>query len=474
MGVKWQSPLGPSRSSCSSPTLSSPPTPSAPSSSPCSRAHPPLANTSELALSTLAATFALFRRTLNLEAKVNQQWSQELGAAGRLTIQSVLGCCGYFSPGDGQRDVLFAEYTARVQAAVFGVSGEGVDEVVYSIMAAGLPFSNNVTYRFGKGIMPKAYRLSREAMAVIMEQYASQLADQYGADAAAHMIANNSGNTGPRAQTHTRGSELSGLSGMGSGGGGGYIIPAVLSRIPYFDSIPIPFFVYPFPSSFIPSPLRFFVLPLPTPFFVPFPPFFTSIGAQMPPNPFSPNPTPAASASDLNLTGPRPHQDEEGDEEGDGYSYGYGGVDEGDERGAGGQHAKYESLDIGAARQRRYDILYTHAFPVRSYISCVHATFRRELRVNTWRKGGGGVTRAWAGKPLHFCSLPLRRNSTNLGLNGRTAILGLTWIRYATGTGPRQVFREALARLAASKFLKVLKINLGLGLPALYLATSEE
>ncbi|KAJ7767320.1 hypothetical protein B0H16DRAFT_1521762, partial [Mycena metata] len=37
-------------------------------------------------------------RTLNLEAKVNQQWSQELGAAGRLTIQSVLGCCGYFSP----------------------------------------------------------------------------------------------------------------------------------------------------------------------------------------------------------------------------------------------------------------------------------------------------------------------------------------------------------------------------------------
>ncbi|KAJ7717407.1 hypothetical protein B0H16DRAFT_1611371 [Mycena metata] len=38
------------------------------------------------------------RRTLNLEAKVNQQWSQELGATGRLTIQSVLGCCGYFSP----------------------------------------------------------------------------------------------------------------------------------------------------------------------------------------------------------------------------------------------------------------------------------------------------------------------------------------------------------------------------------------
>ncbi|KAJ7719583.1 hypothetical protein B0H16DRAFT_1739287 [Mycena metata] len=111
------------------------------------------------------------------------------------------------------------------------------------IMAAGLLCSNHVTYRFGEGMMLKAYRLSRDAMAVIMAQYAS---------------------------------------------------------------------------------------------------------AQMPPNPFSPNPTPAASASDLNLAGPRPHED--GDEEGDGYSYGYGGVEEGDERGAGGQHAKYESLDIGAGR----------------------------------------------------------------------------------------------------------------------------
>ncbi|KAJ7732535.1 hypothetical protein B0H16DRAFT_1468513 [Mycena metata] len=99
--------------------------------------------------------------------------------------------------------------------------------------------------------------------------------------------------------------------------------------------------------------------------------------AQMPPNPFSPNPTPAASASDLNLAGPRPHED--GDEEGDGYSYGYGGVEEGDERGAGGQHAKYESLDIGAASyfafashhsfsyritlRRRYYIPYTPCIP---------------------------------------------------------------------------------------------------------------
>jgi hypothetical protein len=32
--------------------------------------------------------------------------------------------------------------------------------------------SNHVTYRFGKGMMPKAYRLSMNSMAVIMDNYA--------------------------------------------------------------------------------------------------------------------------------------------------------------------------------------------------------------------------------------------------------------------------------------------------------------
>ncbi|KAJ7807339.1 hypothetical protein B0H14DRAFT_3881956 [Mycena olivaceomarginata] len=31
-------------------------------------------------------------------AGINQQWSQQLGAQGRLTVQETLGCCGYFSP----------------------------------------------------------------------------------------------------------------------------------------------------------------------------------------------------------------------------------------------------------------------------------------------------------------------------------------------------------------------------------------
>ncbi|KAJ7711179.1 hypothetical protein B0H16DRAFT_1745351 [Mycena metata] len=84
------------------------------------------------------------RRTLNLEAKVNQQWSQELA----LPAASPSNPC----------------------------SGAA------AIMATGLLCSNHGTYRFGKGMIPKAYRLSREAMAVIMEQYASicvELGDEH-------------------------------------------------------------------------------------------------------------------------------------------------------------------------------------------------------------------------------------------------------------------------------------------------------
>ena len=36
----------------------------------------------------------------------------------------------------------------------------------------GLLCSNHGTYRFGKGMMPKAYRLDLNSMAVIMDNYA--------------------------------------------------------------------------------------------------------------------------------------------------------------------------------------------------------------------------------------------------------------------------------------------------------------
>ncbi|KAG1902738.1 uncharacterized protein F5891DRAFT_1186380 [Suillus fuscotomentosus] len=57
------------------------------------------------------------------------------------------------------------------------------------IMLAGLLCSNHITYRFGKGMMPKAYRLSMASMAVIMDNYANQLAEQYGTEIASDILA---------------------------------------------------------------------------------------------------------------------------------------------------------------------------------------------------------------------------------------------------------------------------------------------
>ena len=53
----------------------------------------------------------------------------------------------------------------------------GVVPFQLAIMIAGLLCSNHVTYRFGKGMMPKAYRLNMNSMAVIMDNYAKYVAN---------------------------------------------------------------------------------------------------------------------------------------------------------------------------------------------------------------------------------------------------------------------------------------------------------
>ena len=124
-------------------------------------------------------------RTFNLEGKVNSQWSRDLDTADRLVIQNVLGCCGYYDPfeeatvsstcysrstlpGCKQRYLNFERIALKkFYTTVFCLAG-----VQIVIMVAGLLCSNHVTYRFGKGMMPKAYRLSLNSMAIIMDQYA--------------------------------------------------------------------------------------------------------------------------------------------------------------------------------------------------------------------------------------------------------------------------------------------------------------
>ncbi|KAF8069060.1 hypothetical protein FPV67DRAFT_1414877 [Lyophyllum atratum] len=147
------------------------------------------------------------RKSFNLEGKVNAQWSRQLGADGRVRVQNQLNCCGYFSPYveatvsqtcyarstlpgcklpymDYERKILQTWYTT-----IFAIV-----PVHVLIIVAGLLCSNHVTYRFGKGMMPKAYRLSLNSMAVIMDNYANQLAEQYGTDVASEIIARSRSN----------------------------------------------------------------------------------------------------------------------------------------------------------------------------------------------------------------------------------------------------------------------------------------
>lgn len=125
------------------------------------------------------------RRTFNLEGKVNAQWSRMLGLTGRLRIQNQLNCCGYFSPFVEAtasqtcyaRSILpgckndYLKFEKKVLEWWYIVAFSIVPVHIASIFAA-LLCSNHVTYRFGKGMMPKAYRLSMNSMAVIMDNYA--------------------------------------------------------------------------------------------------------------------------------------------------------------------------------------------------------------------------------------------------------------------------------------------------------------
>ncbi|EDR03560.1 tetraspanin Tsp2 family [Laccaria bicolor S238N-H82] len=141
------------------------------------------------------------RHTFNLEGKINAQWSRDFGADGRLRIQNQLSCCGYFSP--------FVEATVSqtcyARSMLQGCKSDylaferrvlrkwyttvfSIVPVHIVIIFAGLLCSNHVTYRFGKGMMPKAYRLSMTSMAVIMDNYATQLAEQYGSEVASDII----------------------------------------------------------------------------------------------------------------------------------------------------------------------------------------------------------------------------------------------------------------------------------------------
>lgn len=124
-------------------------------------------------------------RTFNLEGKVNSQWSRELGSAGRLRVQNELECCGYYNPfveatvsaSCYSRTVLpgckqnFLNFERGVLKWWY-ISVFGLVPLHIFVMVSGLLCSNHVTYRFGKGLTPKAYRLDIDSVAAIMDNYA--------------------------------------------------------------------------------------------------------------------------------------------------------------------------------------------------------------------------------------------------------------------------------------------------------------
>ncbi|CAK5283378.1 unnamed protein product [Mycena citricolor] len=140
--------------------------------------------------------------SLNLQGKLNFQWSQSFDVDARRRIQNALSCCGYFSPFveasisstcyarsvlPGCRSTYF-RFEHKVlrwwYVSIFSLFGYNVIAIVSALLC-----SNHVTYRFGKGMTPKAYRLDAGAVMAIMENYISNVADAYGPDAATQALA---------------------------------------------------------------------------------------------------------------------------------------------------------------------------------------------------------------------------------------------------------------------------------------------
>ncbi|KAF7300364.1 hypothetical protein HMN09_00919700 [Mycena chlorophos] len=135
--------------------------------------------------------------SLNLQGKLNFQWSERLDIDMRRAIQDTLHCCGYASPFveasisstcyarsllPGCQAPFFSFEKSSLEwwyAAVFSVAGYNIGMIVVALLC-----SNHVTYRFGKGMMPERYRLDEAAVRIIMEEYAQQLEETYGPEVA--------------------------------------------------------------------------------------------------------------------------------------------------------------------------------------------------------------------------------------------------------------------------------------------------
>jgi hypothetical protein len=139
------------------------------------------------------------RRTFNLAGKMNHLWSRELTLSGRRMVQTVLKCCGYYSPfieaaADGNRcyarsalpgckgPLIEFERSAllNIYAVAFSLVPAHLACVVITMLCA-----NHITYRFGKGITPKRYRIDDQT---IKKAYKKTAIEQGTINSRSHLL----------------------------------------------------------------------------------------------------------------------------------------------------------------------------------------------------------------------------------------------------------------------------------------------
>ena len=125
-------------------------------------------------ISLLSVGYVAYKRdTLSLDHKLNLSWSRHYNSLGRLVIQDSLKCCGFYSslhaaspskrcylrtPLPGCKGNLYnfeRQNLSRIWRTVFALVPLHMVNLVVALLCA-----NHMTNTFGKGIIPKQYRLN--------------------------------------------------------------------------------------------------------------------------------------------------------------------------------------------------------------------------------------------------------------------------------------------------------------------------
>jgi hypothetical protein len=118
------------------------------------------------------------KRNFNLSGKLNQIWSRTLSITTRRVVQTTLRCCGYYSPyieaaADGERCYArsqlpgckgpLVDFEKQVLQYIYICSFALVPVHLLTIVTS-LLCADHITYRFGKGVTPKEYRVDEKVL----------------------------------------------------------------------------------------------------------------------------------------------------------------------------------------------------------------------------------------------------------------------------------------------------------------------